>query len=538
MSIQGALERVSENGVSGWCVDRSNENPASVAVFAGNIPLGTVRADIPRKDIQRSLGRDFAGFRFPFSRALFRLLPDGATVSARSNGKRLPVLKGTTPTIRNGTQQDGSLLLERLRDGHIIGAKSGQLFLPLKGTALGDKTLHAFELGNEIFARLFSKHLFICYGTLLGCIREGDFIPHDDDVDVCFLAEGSTIHEATEEFRKVVEGLRNKGYTVEVQSQIQFHWRIAGVEIDVFMAWIEAGRFYSYNVAAPLARDDIYPVRPHDFNGREVPVPCNPTAVLEAIYGPGWRVPDPQFQWRPNPEARAMMRRINDMPLDHLSARQQIRRYWATFYGATRTTIPSSFAVSVAIELPEHATIIDIGCGNGRDSILFASLGHRVLGLDIVSEAIRSNQRLVRERGLTTVEFAQIDVGTPAALDRHLAALLNGDAGLRPERPQIAVYARFLLHAITIEEESVLLESLSRHLPSGARCYFEFRTEADAGTTKQFGEHYRRYIHLERFVARATASDLLSCTYSVQGRGLAKFGDEDPLIGRVYLRHR
>ena len=538
MSMQGALERVSEKGVSGWCVDASGETPASVSVFAGNILLGTVRADMPRKDIQRFLGRDFAGFRFPFSPALFKLLPNPATISARSAGWTLPVVKGTTATIDNQTPQDGSLLLEKLQDGYIIGAKSGQIFRPLKGTTLEEKAFRALETGNRIFARLFSKQFFICYGTLLGCIREGDFIAHDDDIDVCFLADGGTLQEAANELNHVVHSLRSNGQAVEVKSPIQFHWRIAGMEIDVFMAWIQDRCLYSYNVAAPFTRDQIHPLRSYDFKGRDVLVPSNPHAFLKAIYGAGWRVPDPQFQWRPNRAAREKMLKIDSMSIDHLSAREQIKCHWSTFYSVIRTTIPSPFAVSIAVELSEHVNIVDVGCGNGRDSVLFASLGHRVLGLDIAGEAINADRLLVQERRLTGLEFDEVDVGAPQALEHCLADFLREETAFGSKYTQVVIYARFLLHAITIEEESVLLNSLSEHLPSGAHCYFEFRTDADVRTKKQFGEHYRRYINVERFVARATASDRLFCTYSVQGCGLAKFGEEDPLIGRVYLRHR
>lgn len=540
MAIRGALERVTESGVSGWCVDNSTDLAASVDIFVGTTLLGTVRADLPRHDIEKSLHRPFAGFRFPFSPGLFRLLPDGAPVSAVALGEALPGIKGLDARISNPSCPDGSKLLERLGDGYIIGPKSGQIYRPLKGTDLEDRAFEAFQQGNRIFKELFSKQFFICYGTLLGCIRERDFIAHDDDVDVCFLADGNTLTEAAREFSDVVRSLRNRGQAIEVRSHIQFHWRIGGIEVDVFMAWLEDGRLYSYNVGGPLTRDQVCPLRPHEFKGHAVLIPQDPEAVLELIYGPGWRVPDPLFQWRPTAAARAKMREVDSMPTDYLSAGEQIKLYWSNFYSVNRTAIPTSFAASVAVELPEATQIVDIGCGNGRDSLFFALLGHRVLGLDVAEAAISANRRLAQQRGIDGLSFECVDIAAPeflsAALGSFLESPLPGGSDGQPTR--IAAYARFLLHAITVEQEQTLLEGLSAHLPADALCYFEFRTERDAKTNKAFGDHYRRYLHVDRFIRRASRSSAFECVYSVEGRGLAKFRDEDPFVGRVYLRRR
>ena len=448
------------------------------------------------------------------------------------------MIKGLAASISNPPCPNAGALLERLGDGHIIGPKSGQIYRPLKGTNLEKKASDALEQGNQIFYELFSKQFFLCYGTLLGCIREGDFIAHDDDVDVCFLADGNTLAEAAREFAQVVRSLRDRGQTIEVRSHIQFHWRIAGIEIDVFMAWLEDDRLYSYNVGGLFTKDQVCPLRPHKFKDRDVLLPQDPEALLELIYGPSWRIPDPLFQWRPTVAARAMMRKVDNMRTDHLSTRAQIKRYWSSFYGVARTVIPSSFAASIAVELTEPTRIIDIGCGNGRDSLFFANLGHRVLGLDVAPEAIAANRQLAQRRGIGGLSFECVDIGAPDVLGDILHRFLGSPAslGADAEPAPVAAYARFLLHAITVEEEHVLLETLSTYLPPRALCYFEFRTERDANTRKAFGDHYRRYLNVDRFIKRASNASRFECVYSVEGRGLAKFRDEDPFVGRTYLR--
>ena len=112
------------------------------------------------------------------------------------------------------------------------------------------------------------------------------------------------------------------------------------------------------------------------------------------------------------------------------------------------------------------------------------------------------------------------------------AAVQEGDA----RRGRLSIFARFFFHAISEEEEDLVLASLSQCLRSGATCYFEFRTEMDAKGDKRFGSHYRRFINIDRFVEKATKGRRFECFYRVEGQGMAKYLEEDPFVGRVFLR--
>lgn len=104
-------------------------------------------------------------------------------------------------------------------------------------------------------------------------------------------------------------------------------------------------------------------------------------------------------------------------------------------------------------------------------------------------------------------------------------------------KSNFVVYGRFLIHAVTDDEERAILEALAE-LPSGARCYFEFRTTKDAGLVKRFGGHYRRYVEVDALIKRAGKLGNLDCHYRVEGRGLAKYGEEDPIVARLHLQRR
>jgi len=69
---------------------------------------------------------------------------------------------------------------------------------------------------------------------------------------------------------------------------------------------------------------------------------------------------------------------------------------------------PNTFLVEVAAEYPP-GRVLDLGCGQGRNSVWLATLGHEVTGLDLSPVAIDQARRLAAEAGVD-VEFAATDL--------------------------------------------------------------------------------------------------------------------------------
>ena len=66
--------------------------------------------------------------------------------------------------------------------------------------------------------------------------------------------------------------------------------------------------------------------------------------------------------------------------------------YWETYYGKNSKFKESSFARFVFNKIKgkkKYKNLIDIGCGNGRDSIFFNKKNLDVLGIDISTSAIK-----------------------------------------------------------------------------------------------------------------------------------------------------
>jgi SAM-dependent methyltransferase len=84
---------------------------------------------------------------------------------------------------------------------------------------------------------------------------------------------------------------------------------------------------------------------------------------------------------------------------------------------------PAFTAVANQVTGPIH----DAGCGTGEHALLFAALGHRVLGIDFVDEAIRRARAKAADRGLA-VEFLVKDATALAGWGERFASVI--DSGL------------------------------------------------------------------------------------------------------------
>ena len=76
----------------------------------------------------------------------------------------------------------------------------------------------------------------------------------------------------------------------------------------------------------------------------------------------------------------------------------------------------SSWVARFAAQVPA-GPVLDLACGGGRHSALFARLGHTVLAVDRNEEALQQLHAL----GVANIETAQVDLELPLAQARALA---------------------------------------------------------------------------------------------------------------------
>ncbi|MDX1510434.1 MAG: glycosyltransferase [Nitriliruptorales bacterium] len=146
-------------------------------------------------------------------------------------------------------------------------------------------------------------------GTLLGCVREGDFIQHDWDVDLAVHAgtPGATMKDALVDigFRVVSEvGTPEHGHQIRFMRD--------HVELDIYVFYTDGDSMWhaAWMDGQPIIyRYQPFDLEDHEFLGRTYAVPSPPERYLETKYGPDWRVPRTDWNWAYSPLNGEMPRR-------------------------------------------------------------------------------------------------------------------------------------------------------------------------------------------------------------------------------------
>lgn len=205
--------------------------------------------------------------------------------------------------------------------------------------------------------------------------------------------------------------------------------------------------------------------------------------------------------------------------------KSEIENYWNRFYSSSNiqaSRIPSQFASFAASEFSNTSKLIELGCGNGRDSEFFGHLGFKVLAIDGAEAAIDYCQNQSQNHQVT---YRLLKINQIGDLLSELAGSLE----------PFFIYGRFFLHAITLEEQNNMFEAFARKLPSGTTLAFEYRSMGDINDDKYFGDHYRRFIDHKTLIADLRNS-CFEVIYEIEGKGYARYKSEDAFVGRLLLR--
>ncbi len=218
---------------------------------------------------------------------------------------------------------------------------------------------------------------------------------------------------------------------------------------------------------------------------------------------------------------------MNVRPLS--ASTDQVDTYWNIYYKTNEKNaaphVPSQFAAFVLSEIRSVDTqIVDFGCGNGRDTSLFACYGIPTIGVDRSEAAIE--ECIKRKNANSYFICASInDDGLSDRLFERLRANKVSD---------VTAYARFFVHAIDQETQARFLKLCRAVVGDLGRLALEFRTMRDMDQKKNTSDHYRRFVDPLEFMNAATQEGFRT-SYFVEGFGYAKYRDDDAHVARFIL---
>jgi len=230
------------------------------------------------------------------------------------------------------------------------------------------------------------------------------------------------------------------------------------------------------------------------------------------------------------------VKRILGITYRNKSAFNKDTVYWNAYYRQQPSILStcSSFArdmlnVIKAQKMEEKGIkyLLDLGCGNGRDSVFFAENGMHVIGIDASNVAI---EILEQTHGQAEhLEFMCDDFVTASVLFH---------------REYDFCYSRFTLHAISERQEEQLIANVYKALKKDGLFMIEARTIHDSiyglgelveRNAYVYNGHYRRFIDPEEIAEKLIGAGF-SVVYNQEGKGFSKMAGNDPTLLRLIVR--
>ena len=198
--------------------------------------------------------------------------------------------------------------------------------------------------------------------------------------------------------------------------------------------------------------------------------------------------------------------------------------YWNSYYKKIEllNIKPSSFSkfcYNKFIKTTKKKDILDIGCGNGRDTIFFFKKGLKVVGIDKSATVIKINKNKFFSK--KNLFFYKKDINK---FD--------------------FIYLRFFLHAINLKTQKNLFKHLCNlKKKRGTLIMLEFRTDKDPLINKgkklskneTFTNHYRRFINVKN-ILKYFKIQSFKIIYILEKKGLSKYKNDNPVLCRLILK--
>jgi SAM-dependent methyltransferase len=206
------------------------------------------------------------------------------------------------------------------------------------------------------------------------------------------------------------------------------------------------------------------------------------------------------------------------------------QNFWNKHYSKFKDHEPSAFCrYCIEKEILSDDSVIELGCGNGKDGLKLMQGVAKYQGLDSSEAAILNFQSLISKKGnsfLKCGDFTDFKFSEESLTKR------------------VAIYSRFSLHSITYAAQNRLFENISKIKQNNWVCMIEARSIYDElyGSGEKVGEHefitdhYRRFLDPEVFLKDII--HMFKVKYFEISKGFSVYKEHDPRVIRVIFESK
>jgi hypothetical protein len=148
---------------------------------------------------------------------------------------------------------------------------------------------------EEYFKTELDLEVYPVYGTLLGMVRDNDFIGWDTDIDLAYLSNYHTNEEVISEFNEICKFLEEKKlllYRIKTMSHLHVYSPSKVLRVDLWISWIDKNGNYHivWSVNGDIDSTMILPFKTIEFKGQTFRQMNDPVRFLNEHY-PNWKTP-------------------------------------------------------------------------------------------------------------------------------------------------------------------------------------------------------------------------------------------------------